>query len=127
LILEYGQKLPTAQCEILVAHLGGAVQRVRSDATAYAQRDAEFVLNLHTRWDDPAQDDECVSWARQLFDRFSDFASGGVYVNFMPEEERDRVAAAYGANYERLVELKNKYDPENFFRLNQNIAPTIAA
>lgn len=127
LILEYGRKLPTAQCEILVAQLGGAVRRIPSGATAYAQRDAEFVLNLHTRWDDPAQDDECVSWARQLFDRFSDFASGGVYVNFMPEEEGDRVAAAYGANYERLVDLKNKYDPENFLRLNQNIPPSIAA
>ena len=65
-------------------------------------------------------------FTHQVHEAAAPFATGGVYVNFMPEEERDRVAAAYGANYERLVELKNKYDPENFFRLNQNIAPTIA-
>jgi FAD/FMN-containing dehydrogenase len=126
-ILSYGEKLPTPQCEIVVAHLGAATGRVPSDATAYAQRGAEFLINLHTRWDDPGQDDECVAWARELFDSFAAFASGGVYVNFMPEDERERVAAAYGANYARLVELKNKYDPENFFRLNQNIQPGVAA
>ncbi len=122
-ILEYAAKLPTAECEIFVAHLGGAVGRVATDATAYTHRDAEFVLNVHTRWSDPAMDDECVSWAREFFDRSAPFATGGVYVNFMPQDEGGRVAAAYGSNYRRLAELKGKYDPENFFRLNQNIQP----
>jgi FAD/FMN-containing dehydrogenase len=122
-ILEYAAKLPTAECEIFVAHLGGAVGRVATDATAYTHRDAEFVLNVHTRWSDPAMDDECASWAREFFDRSAPFATGGVYVNFMPQDEGGRVAAAYGSNYRRLAELKGKYDPENFFRLNQNIQP----
>ncbi len=126
-IVEYAAKLPTDQCEIFVAQLGGAVARVATDATAYTHRDAEFVLNVHTRWDDPAQDDVCVSWAREFFDRSAPFATGGVYVNFMPGDERERVAAAYGSNFQRLVELKSKYDPENFFRLNQNIQPGAAA
>jgi FAD/FMN-containing dehydrogenase len=125
-IIEYAAKLPTDQCEIFVAQLGGAVARVPSDATAYTHRDAEFVINVHTRWDDPAEDDLCVSWARDFFDRSAPFATGGVYVNFMPGDEHERVAAAYGSNYARLVELKNKYDPENFFRLNQNIQPSAA-
>jgi len=127
IVLGYGAKLPSPHCEILIGQLGGAPNRVPVQATAYAQRDAEFVLNLHTRWDDPAQDDECVSWARDLFDRAAAFATGGVYVNFMPEEERERVGAAYGPNYDRLVELKNKFDPQNFFRLNQNIPPSVSA
>ncbi len=122
-IVEYAGKLPTPQCEIFVAHLGGAVNRVPVDATAYPHREAEFVLNVHTRWDDPSQDRMCVAWAREFFDRSAAFATGGVYVNFMPEDEGERVAAAYGSNYERLVELKTKYDPDNFFRLNQNIPP----
>jgi FAD/FMN-containing dehydrogenase len=126
-IIEYAGKLPTGQCEIFVAHLGGAVSRVPADATAYTHRDAEFVLNVHTRWDDLAEDDMCVSWAREFFARSAPFASGGVYVNFMPDDEVERVGAAYGSNYERLVELKNKYDPDNFFRLNQNIQPTASA
>ncbi|KPK59292.1 MAG: FAD-linked oxidase [Gemmatimonas sp. SG8_38_2] len=123
-IVEYAGKLPTAQCEIFVAHLGGAVGRVPADATAYTHRDAEFVLNVHTRWDDPAEDGKCVAWAREFFDRSAPFATGGVYVNFMPDDEAGRVAAAYGSNYDRLVELKRKYDPDNFLRLNQNIQPS---
>ncbi len=83
------------------------------------------MLNVHTRWDDPAEDDLCVGWAREFFDRSAPFATGGVYVNFMPQDELERVVEAYGSNYERLVELKNKYDPENFFRLNQNIRPSV--
>lgn len=127
LIVEYGSSLPTEQCEIFVAHMGGAARRVPVAATAYTHRDAEFIMNVHTRWDDANDDERCISWTRDLFDRSARFATGGVYVNFMPDDEADRVAAAYGKNYERLVELKNKYDPDNFFRLNQNIQPTAVA
>ncbi len=122
-VVEYAGKLPTPQCEIFIAHLGGAVGHVPADATAYTHRDAEFVLNVHTRWEDPGQDAMCVSWARDFFDRTAPFATGGVYVNFMPEDEVGRVTAAYGSNYERLVELTRTYHPENFFRLTQNIQP----
>jgi FAD/FMN-containing dehydrogenase len=124
-VLDLVGKLPTGQCEIFLAHLGGAVGRVAADATAYTHRDADFVLNVHARWDDPAEDKKCVSWAREVFDRTAPFATGGVYVNFMPDDEADRVGEAYGSNYKRLAELKSKYDPDNFFRLNQNIQPKI--
>jgi FAD/FMN-containing dehydrogenase len=123
-ILEYVGRLPTPQCEIFVAQLGGAASRIAADATAYPHRDAAFVLNVHTRWEDAAQDEECVAWAREFADATTPLATGGVYVNFISEGE-ERVRAAYGANYDRLVELKNRYDPTNLFRLNQNIKPTV--
>jgi len=115
--------LPSPQCEIFLAHLGGAARRVPGDATAYAGRDAEFVLNVHGRWTEAAQDDECIGWARRTFSAVTPYATGGAYVNFMTQDESDRVRQAYGAHYARLAALKRTYDPENLFRLNQNIVP----
>jgi len=117
-------RLPSPECEIFIGHLGGAINRLPASATAYPHRDVEFVMNLHTRWRDPAQDQECIAWTRKVFDAVAPFATGGVYVNFMPEDETQRVqTGAYGANYERLAKLKAKYDPTNLFRMNQNIKP----
>jgi hypothetical protein len=117
-------RLPTDECEVFVGHLGAAVNRVAASDTAYPHRDVEFVINVHTRWREPAQDAACIGWARGLFDALTPHATGGVYVNFMPEDETQRVAAgAYGPNYARLTRLKSTYDPENLFCLNQNIAP----
>jgi FAD/FMN-containing dehydrogenase len=107
--------------------MGGATSRVPSDATAYNHRDAQFIMNVHGRWETGTDDDKCISWCRELFDAATPFATGGVYVNFMTEEEGDRVKAAYGDGYERLVRLKNTYDPGNLFSYNQNIKPTIEA
>jgi FAD/FMN-containing dehydrogenase len=121
---EYLGRLPSPDCEIFLAHLGGAVNRVPVGATAYPHRDVSFVMNVHARWSDASQDAACRGWARELFDRMAPHATGGVYVNFMPEDEAQRVSAgAYGPNYERLAKLKARYDPENLFRMNQNIAP----
>ena len=123
-LLDAIDRLPTSECEIFIGHLGGAVNRVPADATAYPHRDVDFIMNVHTRWSDPAQDQACIAWARQLFDASTPFATGGVYVNFMPEDETQRVQkGAYGPNYERLAKLKRKYDPTNLFRMNQNIHP----
>jgi FAD/FMN-containing dehydrogenase len=124
-ILDYAGKLPSAASEIFVAHLGGAINRVAADATAYPHRDAEFVMNVHTRWEDAKDDEACVSWARKLFDATARFSTGGVYVNFVSEGE-ERVEAAYGSNFERLAKLKKRYDPDNVFRVNQNVAPAKA-
>ncbi len=121
--VEYGASLPTAESEIAIAQLGGAINDVPVDATAYPHRDAEFLMNLHTRWTDPARDDECIGWARSCYDAMTPFATDGVYVNFIPEEVGEE-RAAYRENYDRLVELKGKYDPDNLFHLNQNVAPT---
>ncbi|UCD23132.1 MAG: BBE domain-containing protein, partial [Gemmatimonadota bacterium] len=84
---------------------------------------AEFVMNVHGRWDSPSKDGHCIEWCRELFDATTQYATGGVYVNFMTEEEGARVAEAYGDSYKRLVDLKKKYDPSNMLRLNQNIKP----
>jgi FAD/FMN-containing dehydrogenase len=74
-------------------------------------------------WLDPAQDEAVTSWARGFHDRMEPFATGGVYVNVLGTGESHRVKAAYGGNYDRLVEIKRKWDPENLLRLNHNVAP----
>jgi len=123
-ILDAVRALPSPECEVFIAHVGGAMARVAPNATAWSNRNAHFIMNAHTRWRDKAEDAACVAWARQLFEATAPFASGSVYVNFMPEDENDRVANAYGANYRRLAEVKRRYDPQNLFRMNQNIRPT---
>jgi FAD/FMN-containing dehydrogenase len=123
-VVRYAGDLPTPQCEIFFGMLGGKAGRIAPDATAYAHRDANFVLNVHTRWDSIDDDARCVGWARRFFDESAPHATGGVYINFMTEEETDRIGAAYGTSYDRLMRVKKKYDPQNLFRLNQNIDPT---
>jgi len=122
-IIEYAGKLPSPQCEIFIAVLGGQEARVAPTAVAYSSRDANYVLNVHGRWESAADDKRCIGWAREFFTQSQPFASGGAYINFLTQDEGDRVAFAYGATYKRLVELKKKYDPTNFFRMNQNIKP----
>jgi len=122
-VIEYAGKLPSPQCEIFIAQLGGAANRVAADTTAYAHRDVKFVMNVHGRWDEPIQDQECISWSRDFFEAAKPYAMGGLYVNFMTEEETDRVGAAYGPNFEGLAQIEQKYDPRNLFHLNQNIKP----
>jgi FAD/FMN-containing dehydrogenase len=122
-IIEYAAKLPSPQCEIFIGTLGGQTTRVAPDAMAYSSRDARYVMNVHGRWDSAADDDRGISWAREFFARSKPFASAGAYVNFLTQEESERIAFAYGSTYERLVELKKRYDPTNHFRMNQNIKP----
>jgi FAD/FMN-containing dehydrogenase len=122
-LIAYAGKLPSPQTEIFIGMLGGQAGRVPADATAYANRDARFVLNVHGRWERPEDDERVIAWAREFFRKSEPYASGSVYVNFLTEDETDRVQAAYGPNYRRLVEVKKKFDPDNLFRQNQNIAP----
>ncbi|PRX36615.1 FAD/FMN-containing dehydrogenase [Paraburkholderia sp. BL18I3N2] len=116
--------LPSPQCEIFFGQIGEQTQSVPVEATAYSSRDTVYAMNVHGRWDDASDDARCVGWARAFFDAAAPFALGSVYVNFMTEEEGGRVADAYGPNYERLVTVKNRYDPRNLFRHNQNIRPS---
>ena len=122
-MIEYAGKLPSPHCEIFLACISGAANRVAPDATAYRSRDAKFVLNVHSRWETAIEDQKCIGWARDFFKASQPFASTGAYVNFMTEEEGDRVTSVYGPNYARLSELKKKYDPDNLFHFNQNIKP----
>lgn len=122
-IVEFAGKLPTPQCEIFIGLIAGAPNRIAPDAMAYGHRDAKFVLNVHGRWDEKKDDQQCIGWARDFFKASAPYASAGAYVNFMTEEEGSRVTQAYGSNYERLVQIKRRYDPENVFHCNQNIRP----
>jgi FAD/FMN-containing dehydrogenase len=122
-LVDYVGTLPTAECEIFIGQVGGASNRIGADATAYPHRDANFVMNVHTRWRDRGDEPTAIKWAREFFAATAPHATGGVYVNFMPEDETERIPGAYGANYVRLAALKAKYDPGNLFRLNQNVQP----
>ena len=125
-LLNAAARIPDPQTEIAFAQVGGAVSRVPADRTAYGHRDAQFVMNVHGRWAEASKDRDCIGWARGLFEAAAPFATGAVYVNFMTQDETDRVRAAYGANYDRLAALKQEYDPSNLFRMNQNIKPASA-
>jgi FAD/FMN-containing dehydrogenase len=125
--LEAARGAPGPECEVLVAQLGGAMGRVPRDSTAYAGRDAQYVMNVHGRWRSPSDDQTIRTWARGIFEQTAPFATGGGYVNFLTEDESARVASVYGPNYERLRDLKSKYDPDNLFRMNHNIPPAIDA
>ena len=122
ILVEYTSRLPSASTEIFVGQLGGAINQVAPDATAYPHRNANFVMTVHARWENISDDTICVEWAKELSDKIAPYTTGGVYVNFISEGE-NRIAAAFGSNYERLAKIKSKYDPENFFRVNQNILP----
>lgn len=102
---------------------GGAIARVDPTATAFPHRDAPYGYHVLAGWMDPAQDAEVTDWVSQFQQAMEPFATGGVYVNLLGTEEQQRVPAAYGKNYERLVEVKKKWDPDNVFRMNHNIQP----
>jgi len=122
-LVDYVGTLPTAECEIFIGQVGGASSRIGADATAYPHRDTNFVMNVHTRWRERGDEQTAIKWAREFFAATAPHATGGVYVNFMPDDETERVPGAYGSNYARLTALKAKYDPGNLFRLNQNVQP----
>ena len=117
---------PAPDCEIFIAQVGGAMARVAAEATAYPQRAAHFIMNIHTRWADAAGDGACRAWARDLFERTAAHSMGTAYINFMPEDEAERVGGAYGGNLARLREVKARYDPGNLFRVNHNVSPARA-
>jgi len=121
--LDYAGRLPSPHCEIFFGLLGGQASRIERTATAYPHRDSLFALNVHARWESVREDGPCIDWARALFRSMAPEATGGVYVNFLTEDESGRVRDAYGPNYERLAAIKQRIDPDNLFRANQNIAP----
>ena len=127
MLIENVGRLPGPACEIFVAQLGGAMGRVKPDATAFVGRDASYIMNVHGRWTDPAEDDKVRDWARRVFQQAAPHATASGYVNFLTEDEAGRVADSYGMNYPRLQAIKQRFDPGNLFRMNLNIAPSAAA
>jgi FAD/FMN-containing dehydrogenase len=122
-VVDYAGKLPSAQSEIFLGLLGGAANTHAPDEMAYPHRAALYAMNVHTRWEEAAQDAACLAWAREFFKAAAPHAAGSVYINFLNEDEVDRIAEAYGPNYARLRQIKAQYDPDNLFRTNQNIRP----
>jgi hypothetical protein len=127
LLLDYAQRRPTPNCAIYLQQLHGAAGRVKRGDTAFPHRFDHYDCGPWAIWQDPADTDRCIRWARECWDALLPYYEPGAYVNTVDDalgDEEGRVRSAYGGNYERLVALKNKYDPANLFRLNANIRPT---
>ncbi len=119
----FGEALPTPHSTMHMYPINGAVHRVGISDTAFAYRDANWAQVIVGVDPDPENKEKIIRWTKDYYDAIHPTAAGGAYVNFMMEEGEDRIRAAYKNNYERLVAAKNKYDPENLFRVNQNIIP----
>nr|WP_296772093.1 FAD-binding oxidoreductase [Rhodococcus sp. (in: high G+C Gram-positive bacteria)] len=116
--------LPTSVSRLHLIRMGGAASRQVPDHTAFAARYHPYVVHLITAWEDENDTARCVEWTKSAFDALSPMAAEGAYLNFIGDEGNDRIRASYGErNYARLVELKKRLDPNNVFRLNQNITP----
>ena len=122
-LLDAVVSIPSPQTQIELAYLGGAASEVPAGETAFGDRSAPFILNLLANWSDPSVDGEHISWIRGVFDSLRPAMKPGVYVNFMSGDEQNRVPEAYREQWERMVDVKTRYDPDNFFRLNQNVPP----
>lgn len=121
------ESIPSPASQIELAYLGGAAGRVAAHDTAFGDRSSPFIVNLLGNWSEPRNDAANISWVRNLFAAMKPSMTPGVYVNFMSGDEQDRVPEAYRERWDKLVAVKTHYDPQNFFRLNQNIPPRPAA
>jgi FAD/FMN-containing dehydrogenase len=127
-ILSRAQDRPNPRILVILRHLGGALGRVADDATAYSNRGAKYMLSIDGAWSDPAETERNIAWVREFWSAMRPFSNGGVYLNFpgFGEGGRELWKASHGANFERLRAVKDRYDPGNLFRMNQNIRPTQA-
>lgn len=117
-------RCPTPMGQMLLEHFHGAVTRIGPTDTAFPHRSPGYNMLVLTQWMDRQQNDACIAWARESYASLQPFMGSGRYVNYFGDDEPyDAIAAAYGPNYRRLQQIKAKYDPENFFRMNQNIQP----
>jgi FAD/FMN-containing dehydrogenase len=126
-LLEAVVSLPSAGTQIELAYLGGAASQVHASETSFGDRSAPFIMNLLASWSEVSADDVHIGWIRRLFNTLRPAMTPGVYVNFMSGDEQDRVPEAYHERWERMVDVKTRYDPHNFFRLNQNVPPRTLA
>ncbi len=123
-MVQFVREVPSTLTGVGLQQMHGAASRVESEATAFPHRDEHYDFQIISQWIDPANSEKNIEWTRAFFEAMQPFFEGGVYVNNLGEEGEGRIKAAYGQNYERLLTLKNKYDPTNLFYLNQNIKPT---
>ena len=121
--LAHGPKVPVVNSTVHIYSINGACHRVAPDATAFAYRDATFATVIAGMWPDPAANEANIKWVRDYYDATAPLSEEGGYINFMAEDDQSRIKANYKGNYDRLVDVKRKYDPDNLFHLNQNIKP----
>ncbi len=121
--VEHGSKVPAMTSTMHIYPINGAVHKVASDDTAFAYRDANFATVIAGMWPDPAQNKANIKWVRDYYDATAPLSEEGGYINFMAEDDQGRIKANYKGNYNRLVQAKKKYDPDNLFHVNQNIKP----
>jgi hypothetical protein len=122
-LVEHANRATSPLAGVAIEYYGGAASRVGVSETAFAQRQAQYSVSGLAQWTNPAESQHHIEWARGLAESIRPFSSGGYLLNFLGDEEEDTIKAAFGPNYDRLAAIKRKYDPENFFRLNQNIRP----
>ena len=122
--VKYGGDMPTPLSSMHLYPVNGFASHVGKNDTAWNYRDANYACVIVGIDPDPSNKDIIVNWAREYWDALHPYSSGGAYVNFMMEEGEERIKATYGDNYKKLVEIKTKYDPQNLFRVNQNIKPS---
>jgi hypothetical protein len=124
-VVEYMTQCPSPRTIVSIRVRGGEIARVDPTETAFVDRDSPYMISIDSTWTDPAEDEANVEWTRELWTAMEPFAAEGVHLNFaMLEEGEGTVRATFGENYERLAEVKNRYDPGNLFRVNQNVEPT---
>jgi len=123
--LRYGSEIPTMQSTMHLYPVNGAAHRVGPHDTAFSYRDATWAEVIVGVDPDPANNERITSWTKEYWEALHPYSGGGAYVNFMMDEGQERVRATYRDNYERLAQIKNKYDPNNLFRVNQNIKPVM--
>src|SRR5262249_12797288 len=122
-LVEAVSTIPSAETIIELAYLGGAAGQIDAAETAFGDRSAPFVLTLLANWENESAGTENIAWVRGLFKKLRPAMRPGVYVNFMSDDEQERVPEAYQQRWDRMVAVKSHYDPTNFFRLNQNVKP----
>jgi hypothetical protein len=122
-LMEAVATIPSSETQVELAYLGGAAARIGAGETAFGDRSAPFILNLLANWSEPSADTGNVAWIRGIFNKLRPTMKPGVYINFMSGDEQDRVPEAYHERWDRIVAVKSHYDPNNFFRLNQNVQP----
>src|SRR5688572_5066627 len=122
--LHHAERIISPHSAVILFPIGGAINDLPADHSAVGNRDATCVLNITSAWDMADEDELNIEWARTTWHDMRRFSTGGTYINFQTADEGDdRIRAAYGANHDRLVDIKSKWDPTNLFRVNRNVAP----
>jgi hypothetical protein len=124
-LVEHANRATSQLTAVVIEYYGGAASRIGVSETAFAHRAAQYDVGILAQWTDPGESQRHIEWTRGIADALRPYSSGAYLLNFLDEEGDDTIRAAFGENYRRLVDVKNKYDPTNFFRLNQNIKPTV--